>query len=345
MGKKLSLNDIAKELNISTTTVSIVLNGKAKERRISPALVEKVLKLVEQREYKINLVAKSLRTGKSKIIGLFVEDISNSFFAQFARQIEEKAYSSGYKIIYCSTNNDTLKTKELLQIFKSRQVDGYIITPPKGIEEDIRSLIDSDSPVVLFDRYFDEINTHYVAIDNASSTHLGIAHLIGQGYRKIAFITIISEQTQMTGRLDGYRKCIKEHHLEENVIEINRDKGQKHIVQRIKGFLQKNRQLDSIMFSTNFLTMQGLKCIKDLKLRIPQDLGILSFDDNEFFELYQPTITAIAQPIEELSSHVIKILLADLASGQVNTKNYQNIVVPGSLIIRDSTIKRVATKK
>lgn len=340
MAKQIGLSDIAKELNISTTTVSIVINGKAKERRISPALVEKILKLVKEKDYKINMVAKGLRTGKSKIIGLFVEDISNPFFANFARLIEEKAYKAGYKIIYCSTNDDALKTQELLQIFKSRQVDGYIITPPEGIESDIQSLINSKSPVVLFDRCFLDIPTNHVAIDNSVSAYLGINHLVMQGYENIAFVTIISEQSQMTGRLEGYIKCIKENKLKENIAFIDRTKGSESIINQIRIYLKENRHIDSIMFSTNFLTMHGLKAIQELELRIPEDVAIVSFDDNDFFELLNPTITAIAQPMDQLAAHVIKILLHDLSLNDNTDINCQNIVIPGSLIIRNSSPRK-----
>ncbi|HJP64174.1 MAG TPA: LacI family DNA-binding transcriptional regulator, partial [Mucilaginibacter sp.] len=153
MKKKLSIVDIANQLNISKTTVSFILNGRAKEKRISDEVVEKVLKFVKEVEYKPNSLAKSLRTGKSNTIGLMVEDISNHFFANIARLIEDKAYENGYKLTYCSTDNKTEKTREMIAMFRDRHVDGYIIAPPEGIEDDIAQLISEGFPVVLFDRY------------------------------------------------------------------------------------------------------------------------------------------------------------------------------------------------
>ena len=114
--KKLSIVDIANELKVSKTTVSFILNGRAKEKRIGEDLVERVTKYVEEVGYKPNSLAKSLRTGKSNTIGLMVEDISNPFFASIARLIEDRAYKNGYKIIYCSTDNDTQKTRELISM-------------------------------------------------------------------------------------------------------------------------------------------------------------------------------------------------------------------------------------
>ena len=166
MKKKLSIVDIANSLNVSKTTISFILNGRAQEKRIGAELVERVLKFVEEVGYKPNPLAKSLRTGKSNIIGLMVEDIANPFFANIARLIEDRAYNNGYKIIYCSTDNNTDKTKDLIEMYRDRHVDGYIIAPPEGIEDDINSLVKAGFPVVLFDRNLENVNADYVVVDN-----------------------------------------------------------------------------------------------------------------------------------------------------------------------------------
>src|SRR4051812_16165557 len=113
MKKKLSINDIASHLNVAKSTISFILNGKAKEKRISNELTERVLKYVNEMGYKPNQLARSLSTGKTKMICLMVEKISDYFFSHIAFHLEEMAYKSGYKIIYCSTENDPEKTKEL----------------------------------------------------------------------------------------------------------------------------------------------------------------------------------------------------------------------------------------
>ncbi len=344
MSKKVLLSDIARELNISTTAVSVVLNGKAKERRISPELVEKILALVKAKDYKINLLAKGLRTGKSKIIALFVEDISNQFFANFARRIEEKANSAGYTIIYCSTNDDTRKTKGLIQTLKSQQVDGYIITPPEGIEEDVLALIEDNFPVVLFDRCYQGTLINHVAIDNFKSVYAGVKHLVDRGYKNIAFITILSGQSQMKGRLEGYKKCIVDHQLSNSIAEIDRSKPDVHIIKQIKSYLEINKHIDSILFSTNFLTMKGLKAIHELGIKIPREIAVMSFDDNEFFEIFQPTITAIAQPIDLLAASVIKILLRSLSGKDQIKTEYHTVMIPGNLIVRNSTPSKKTRK-
>mgnify|MGYP000403197892 CR=1 FL=1 len=138
--KKILIHDIAKHLDVSIATVSLVLNGKAKEKRISDALAERVLKYVAEVGYKPNQLAKSLRTGKTHVIGLMVEDIANAFFAKIAALIEKKALARGYRIIYCSTNNDVAQTRDLLAMFQERHVDGYALAVPPGVEAEVRAL-------------------------------------------------------------------------------------------------------------------------------------------------------------------------------------------------------------
>src|SRR6185312_12154395 len=237
--KKLSIVDIANHLNISKTTVSFILNGLAKEKRISDEVVEKVLKFVKEVEYKPNSLAKSLRTGKSNTIGLMVEDISNHFFANIARMIEDKAYENGFKLTYCSTDNKTDKTREMISMFRDRRVDGYIIAPPEGIEEDIAQLISEGFPVVLFDRYLANITTDYVVVDNFFATYNATKHLIGQGgYRNIGFVNFTSNQTQLQQRMQGYKMAMNEHNLKTYIKEIVYHPDQELIIKPIHAFMK-----------------------------------------------------------------------------------------------------------
>jgi LacI family transcriptional regulator len=334
--KKLSIVDIANHLNISKTSVSFILNGRAQEKRISEELVERVNKFVEEVGYKPNSLAKSLRTGKSNIIGLMVEDISNPFFAAIARLIEDRAYKNGYKIIYCSTDNDTTKTQDLIGMFQDRHVDGYIIAPPEGIEENIANLQKYNLPVVLFDRYLPNVQTDYVVVDNLNSTYNATNLLIDQGFKNIAFITFSSEQTQMLDRMAGYKKAVAEAKMTESIKEIKFNQDSEKIIEPIHEFLSQNKQLDAILFGTNHVGVCGLKVINKMGLKVPDDLAIISFDDYDVFELYSPSVTAIAQPIEEIADRVITLLLNKL-NGKLEIEDKQEITIPTKMNIRDSS--------
>jgi LacI family transcriptional regulator len=334
--KRIGIGDIAKQLNVSITTVSFIINGKAEEKRISQKLTKKVMNLVNELNYVPNQLAKSLRTGKTHIIGLIVEDISNPFFACVARLIEEKANKKGYKIIYCSSDNDAVKTSELIKVFRERQVDGYIITPSIGIEEDINSLIENHLPTILFDRRLPDMNTNYVGTDNEGGTYKAIKHLIKQGYKNIAFVTINSEQPQMIERLNGYLKAISENSLHQFIKNIDYGDDDEVKVQKLVSFFSKRKKFDAVFFATNYLGIRGLDALKKLEMRIPDDIAVISFDDHDLFRLYSPSVTVVAQPIEEMARKIIEILF-DNIEGIGKKEKSQNIVLPTSFIIRDST--------
>jgi len=333
--KKVSIRDIGKELGISITTVSFILNGKAKEKRISEALTKKVLEFVKEVNFKPNMMAQGLRTGKSKIICLMVEDISNNLlFAQVARLIEEEAHNKGYRIIYCSTDNKKEKAIELIQLFRDRSIDGYIITPPEGIEDEVQSLLDEGIPIVLIDRNLPQLTCNHVVIDNLNSTHEAISHLISNGFKNIAFITLNSDQTQMADRLRGYEKAVNEHGLQSYVKKVDFHEGDDHNISEIVGFLRDNNAIDAVFFSTNYIGVWGLQAIKLLNLRIPDDIAVISFDDHDLFKFYTPSITVVAQPIPNISDHVIRLMLNAL---EEKDEAIHEIVLPAKLVVRESS--------
>ncbi len=340
MKKKLSIRNIAQELNISITTVSFILNGKAKEMRISDKLISKVNDFMKEKNYHPNQFAQSLRTGKTKMIALFVEDIADSFFASVARLIEERAYQKGYKIIYCSTEDNLDKTRELIQLFKSRNVDGYIITPPKGIEKELKQLLLEELPFVLFDRYFPKLSTDYVIIDNFKGTYDAIRHFQEQGFKHIGFITLDAGQTQMNERLRGYEFAMDEFKLPEYTLKIPFKLDAKRVKDQFTAFFSENKNIDAVLFATNYLAVKGFEALRNLKIRIPEDIGVIAFDDHDFFKVFNPPITAVAQPMEELSDYLISILLKKLNAENDAHLNVQNhIVLPAKLIIRESSLR------
>ena len=332
--KKISISDIAHELGVSIATVSFILNGKSREMRISEKLTRRVLHYVKKVGYKPNHLAQSLRTGKTNTIALMVEDISNPFFSNVARLIEEQAYKVGYKIIYCSTENSTRKTREMIGIFDDKHVDGYIIAPPAGVSADIQALIARKIPVVLFDRYLPRLKTNFVGVDNYQGTMEAIEHLIGQGNRQIGFVTTNSTQTQMKERLQGYLAATEQRGKKAVVLKLAYRHDHANVTQEIASFLKKNRKLDAVFFATNYLANSGLEALQRLGYKIPADLRIVAFDDHDFYSFYNPTITAVAQPVEEISKNVISILLDHLEDGN---RPIESVSLPTRLVVRASS--------
>ena len=336
MSKKLSINDIANELRVAKSTVSFILNGKAKEKRISDELTERVLKFVKEKGYQPNQLAKSLSTGKTKMICLMVEKISDYFFSHIAFHLEALAYKNGYKIIYCSTENDPEKTRQLISLLRARYVDGYIITPPVGIESEIKALISDNLPVVLFDRYLPDVPTDYVGLDNYKGTYDAIEFLVTTGAKKIALVTLASDQTQMVERRSGYLAALKQHQLKSLILKVSFENDTETTVKQCVQFIKDNPGIDAIVFATNYLALSGIKAINELGLNVPKDISIIAFDDHDVFNIYNPSISAIAQPLDEMAKQLFKTLL-DKLENKVRLKDLSKVIIQPELILRGST--------
>jgi LacI family transcriptional regulator len=344
MKKKISIHDIAKALDLSATTISFVLNGKADEKKISADVRKKVSDYITKVGYQPNMIAKSLRTGKTNVIGMLVEDISDPFFSSISRGIETIAYDHKYKIFFASTENDTEKTKALIKVFRERQVDGYIIAPPSGVEDEIKALMDDHVPVILFDRYLPSLNTSTVIIDNFSGAYQAVKHLQENGFSNIAFITLNSDQTQMQARLQGYIKALEESGCDAIVHQLPCKLSHQQTAELVQEFIKQHDQVDAVIFATNYLAINGLKAIGNLGLAIPDNMAVIGFDDNTHFNLFSPSITAIAQPIEEIAREVVQQLLHAL-SDEKESRKRRMVMLPVHLMVRNSSRRTINYEK
>lgn len=332
--KSLSIKDIAVAAGVSITTVSFIINGKARDKSISEAVIKKVEKIIAEKGYKPNQIARSLRTGNSNIIGLIIEDISNSFFSRIARLIEDKAYKKGYKIIYSSTENNVEKAKDLINMFKSRKVDAYIISPIKGLEEDIQHLIADNKPVILFDRNLPDLDTNYVGADHFKATYQSVESFIKQGKKKISLVTTDIDVQQITERLAGYEKALADHGMVYNenlVLKVHFNQEEKETMAQMEKLFQ-SKEIDAVLFATNYLAISGLKVLKKMGKQVGNDFGVIAYDDHEVFELHTPGISAVQQPLEEIAETVIQLILSQLSSK--SKLDNQHIILPAKLIQR-----------
>jgi LacI family transcriptional regulator len=312
-----SIKDIAKRAEVSITTVSFILNGKAEKMRISKEVIKRVEEIIQELGFKPNQVARSLRTGNTKTIGLIVEDISNPFFSAIARLIEDKAYKKGYKISYSSTENDPVKARELIEMFKSRKVDAYIIAPVPGIEEDIRQLLAERIPVVIFDRNLPDLDVNYVVVDNLEGGYSATEFLINKGRKNIAFVTVDVEVDQINNRFLGYQKALRDHGItanEHTLVKIPFDATEEDTNNRLKILFEENPQIDAVFFSTNYLAVRGLFCLKSIQKPINEGFMIVAYDDQDVFRIHTPPISVVDQPIEQIAEKIIDIILQELSA-------------------------------
>lgn len=192
--KKVSMKDIAQQAGVSTALVSYVLNGKERESRIGPEIAKKIRQIAGELKYQPNYLAQSLRSGKTQTIGLIIADISNPFFANIARIVEDEAKKNGYTVIIGSSDEDAGKSWDLINVLLNRQVDGFIIVSSENTEEQIHYLNSQNVCFVLLDRYFPQIPTDFVALNNYRAACEAGSHLIRGGYANIGLIAYRSDR-------------------------------------------------------------------------------------------------------------------------------------------------------
>lgn len=329
MKKKVTIVDIAKHLGVSITTVSLILNDKAKENRISDALTRRVLDYVKRVGYKPNRLARGNRMGLAKTFGVVVDDISNAFFSSLIAEIEGYAYDKGYHVFCCSVKGDDDRGVELLRLFQHKEIDGLIVAPTDEMADTIEYLLKKQVPIVFVDRQLDAVKANAVVSDNKLGAYLGVQSLfVDKGALKVGFVGTNSNQQHMKARLNGYMKAVDEAGGDFSIKKVKSSLDMGSIMQEIRSFIEDNK-LDGIIFACNELALLGLKVIKEANLAIQH---MVSFDDNMLFSVLEPPVTAIVQDTKEMAKQVVS-LLVDEVNGK-NRAGLKQLVLPCELLKR-----------
>ncbi|MND28163.1 Catabolite control protein A [compost metagenome] len=338
--KKLSLKDIARLAGASPSTVSFVLNGKAKEMRISEELTAKIIAVSQEAGYQPNQIAVSLRTGRSKMIGVLVETITGAFFSTLAKLIEDEMNGTGYKVVHSSTDNDGKKGCDIINMLSQRQVDGYLITPALGMENSIQDLINRKKPVVFMDSNLPGFDVPYVSVDNYSGVKEGIELLISKGHKNIGFVTVDIELDQMEQRTQSYKDTLQNNKLSGDaklLLKLPYGFERDEAVDKITSWIKRTPELDAIFFATNYLGIMGLESLMTLKKKIPEDIAVICFDDHDLFRLYPPGITCIQQPMKDIAKTATKLLMDQINQTSTSTASKSPVVqLPVKLVKRGS---------
>lgn len=315
--KKVSLETISKELGVSKTLVSFVLNGKGDEMKISQTMQEKVLAKAKELNYKGNPMARALRTGRSKTIGLIVADIANPFFSKLARSVEDEAMKNGYNIFYGSSDEESEKSIRLMDLFQENLVDGLLICPSIGDEEYIQKLQDNKVPNVLVDRYIPGLKSNVVVTNNASGSFELVTDLVKKGCKRIAMVTYKEGLSTVDLRIEGYKRALKEANLEfdETLIRKVAFKNIKTETENaIRGLIDSTPDLDAVFFFNNELSYYGGQTIKEHLNKDETMIRIASFDSFEYVRHLNLIMKYGIQPIEELGRRATRLLIDQINS-------------------------------
>ena len=333
--KKISLKDIAEAAGVSTALVSFVLNGKKKEYRVGEETAQRILKIANEMNYQPNLAAKSLRSGKTKTIGLVVSDISNPFFSQLARVLEDEATKRGYTVLFGSSDEDKDKMTRVVSNLINKGVDGLIIVPCDNSEKSIASLVNNNIPIVLFDRYFPEINVSYVALNNFNASYIATKYLLRVGYTAPCIVAYDVNLTHMQERVLGYKKARSEEAGKKSLINVaflKQDSPRKSADRLLPKMIDSG--VDAFLFATNMISLACLYIIKDMGDDIIGKIGLVGFDGNPVFDFFDAPISYIQQPIDILVQKALEILTDVIANG--NT--VQSVLAEGEFIEKTGTV-------
>jgi LacI family transcriptional regulator len=332
--KKVNLKDIAEYVGVSTALVSYVLNGQAVEKQVNKSTAERITKAAQQFNYQPNQIAKSLKTQKTNTIGLVVADIKFRFSTGITRSIEEEAKKNSHTVIYGSSNESAEKFAKLVDVFVNRRVDGLILIPTEGSENEIEILQRSGIPFLLVDRHFPGIQCNYIALDNYQAAYNATQYLIDKGHRRIAFINYKTTFFHLQERTRGYLHAIKENKLdfEESWLQqIDNSSGDDNVAAVLDQLMVNPSPCDALFFATDMLTISGLKYLNQKSIRVPEQVSVLSFDESEAFDLFYTPITFSRQPLMEMGRLAVSNLIA-LINGnqQLNQISLQAQLVAGA---------------
>lgn len=330
--KKVALKDIAKELGVSTALVSYVLNDKH-PGRINQETARRIKDLAIKLNYRPNQIAKSLKKNKTFTIGLIIADISNLFYSGIARVIEDEAKNMKYNVIFGSADENPQKFQELILVFLGRQVDGLILAAPAGSEETLEYLRLQDVPFVLIDRHFPklkDINT--VLIDNHNASYKVGEHLYNNGFRQPAMITLKSDLFHLKERTRGFIEAYRARNSKDPLImEIPEEDLHSEIAGIIEE-AQKNK-VDALYFSTNKIAIEGLSVLARKKIKVPEEMGVICFDEADAYKLFPSTISFVKQPLKHIGKQAVQKLLEENA-------RTEQIILGAQLIKGDSSSKQ-----
>ena len=335
-----TIKEVAEEAGVSITTVSHVINDT---RYVSDDLTEKVFRAMKDLNYRPNNVARSLRSGRTKTIGLIVPDISNPFFAEFSRKIEDIGFKFGYNVILCNADEDNKKEQIYIDVLLSKQVDGLIFFATGDSQDVKKTLYKYDVPVVITDREAEGIKTDLVLIDNQRGGYQATNYLLSLNHKRIGCISGPSLIRPSAQRVEGYLQALEEAGIEPDHALIRMGNFRFHSGETEMLALMDLPDPPTAVFVCNdVMALGAMRGVQGAGMRIPEDVSIIGFDNSPLSSMVFPQLTTISQPIKEMADLTVELLIEkiNLKENQKRQKDlkpeFKRIVLDTSLVIRGS---------
>lgn len=328
--------DIAKELNISKSTVSRALTGHP---NVNAKTKEMVMELAEKLDYQRNMLAISLITSKSNTIGIMVPEFTSSFFSKVVVAAQQEAAKDGYNIIISQANESYETEVANAKVMLANQVDGLIVSITKETLnfEHLKVFQRKGIPIVFFNRVCDEMIVPKVIVDDYEGAYKAVEHLIKTGKKRIAHLAGPSSLSISKKRLNGYLDALKKYDIpiDEDLI-ISYDLSLNKVKIYIKHLLSLTSPPDAIFAINDPTAIEAIQIIKQQGLRIPEDIAIIGFSNDYASELIEPSLSTVAQPVEEIGKTATRMLIEQI-NREVSDWKATTRVLQTELIIRKST--------
>lgn len=340
MKRKVTLKQIAKELDVSISTVSKSLKDSAE---ISEETRQKVQAFAKLYNYKPNNIALSLKNRKTKNIAVIIPEIVHHFFATVISGIEQVANEYGYNVLVCLSNESFDKEVINMEMLANGSIDGFILSLSKETQlkkdfHHISEVINQGMPVVMFDRITQDIACDKVIIDDTHAAFQAVEFLIEKGKKNIGLITTIDYVSVGKLRTDGYHLALQKHHLpisEANVLKIeNMEESQK----LIQDFIQKNH-FDAVFAVNELFALHTIKTANHLKINVPEKLAVVAFTDGIISTCSTPSITTVAQNEWKIGQKAAKLLIdrLEMEDNEMEDEHYRTEIIETYIIEREST--------
>lgn len=327
-----TIKDIAKRVGVSTATVSHVIN---KTRFVSEGLKQKILQAIQELNYQPNAIARSLVKRKTHTIGIIISDIMNPFYTAIVRGIEDVTYKSGYNVMLCNTDEDPEKERLYVQVLLEKRIDGLAIST--AFRDGIHPLLPQLKmiPLVNIVRKIKGLAADAVMGDNIGGAYKAIEHLIKLGHRRIGIISGPSGLSSGAGRLKGCKKAFEDHRItiDDSSIKFGDFKKESGYY-LTKEVLQRRDPPTAIFVTNNQMTIGALNALNELKMRIPEDISLISFDDMEWYSFLKPPITTVEHSPYLMGKTAGEMLLQRISKKR---KNPKKVLFQSNLTIRQST--------
>ncbi|MCF2221430.1 MAG: LacI family transcriptional regulator [Chlorobi bacterium] len=339
--KNATIYDISKKLNVSVATVSRALNDHP---RISEATKELVRKTAKEMNYKQNNLAKALKSGETKNVGIIVPFVNTNFFSSVIRGIEEELSPFGYHVIICQSHEDVNIEKRQLNTLLNAQVDGIFISVSKTTvnTEHIQSILDtSNTPIIFFDRKKDISGISTVTIDDYRGGYLATEHLIKEGYKNICHFAGDLNLEIYQNRLNGYKQALTDHDFkvkEENIVitESSVDAG----IDAIKKLWDRKSVPDAIFSSSDFAALGACQELKKRNIKIPQEVAVIGFSNEPFTQFMELPISSVDQTPVMMGKMAGQVFIESVKENSFGVSIEKKVVLAPQLHIRKSSKRK-----